>query len=291
MNLLKSHTIYHKSKRRGIIFFALLIIVCTVLMTYYEPENIIVTTQEEQTKVVAFQKEIDSLKRIEEARKKPKIYPFNPTLLTDYNGYRLGMSVEEIDRVLRFRESGKWFSSTQEFQQVSKVSDSLLATISPYFKWPAWMSEKNKTSKYPAKKKWKKAEDKGDLNKATFQALAAIENVGEDAATKILQYRRKIGGFQVDYQIHSVYQVSKEAKRAILNHFTIKEKPLVKLVNVNTASASDLSTVPLLNYELAKEIVNYRTLREGVSSLENLKDLEGMTDFKYDIIKLYLHID
>ncbi|WP_366519235.1 helix-hairpin-helix domain-containing protein [uncultured Dokdonia sp.] len=60
---------------------------------------------------------------------------------------------------------------------------------------------------------------------------------------------------------------------------------------MNTATASDLSTVPLLNFDLAKEIVDYRILREGIKSIEELKNLEGMTDFKYDIISLYLHID
>lgn len=291
MSSFKSHTIYHKSKRRGILVFAVLIIFCTVLVIYYQPDAPVSITEEEKARVLDFQAQIDSLKRIEVERRKPKIYPFNPTLLTDYNGYKLGMNVEEIDRVVRFRESGKWFNSAAEFQQVSKVSDSLLATITPYFKWPKWMSEKKQTSKYPPKKKWKTAAEKGDLNNVDYQTLAALEGVGEDAATQIIQYRKRIGGFQVDYQIHSVYNVSKEIKRAVLNHYTIKERPQVTLVHVNTASASDLATVPLLNYDLAKEIVDYRTLREGINSLEELKDLEGMTDFKFDIIKLYLHIE
>ena len=41
---------------------------------------------------------------------------------------------------IKFRESNQWVNSAKEFQQVTKVSDSLLATISPYFKFPDWVT-------------------------------------------------------------------------------------------------------------------------------------------------------
>ncbi len=42
------------------------------------------------------------------------------------------MSNEEIDRLLTFRKQNQWVNSAKQFQQVTKVSDSLLNTISPY---------------------------------------------------------------------------------------------------------------------------------------------------------------
>ena len=49
------------------------------------------------------------------------------------------MSLEEIDRLLAFRKTNKFVNSKREFQQVTKVSDSLLNKISPYFKFPDWV--------------------------------------------------------------------------------------------------------------------------------------------------------
>ncbi|AWH74516.1 hypothetical protein DCS32_10200 [Dokdonia sp. Dokd-P16] len=293
MKSFKSHFIYDRRKRNGIFLFIAIIIACTTAIIFYTPETEVLISQEEDLEVLAFQKEIDSLKVIELEKRKPKIFPFNPTLLTDFNGYKLGMTTEEIDRVLRFRESGKWFDSTAQFQKVSGISDSLLAVMEPYFKWPKWIEEQKKSPKKKSrfKKKWKTEEEKGDLNSVTFEKLLAIDGVDEDVATKIIRHRDKTGGYLVDFQLYSVFGVDKILKRAILNEYTVKEKPVVTLVNVNTATASDLSTVPLLNFDLAKEIVDYRILREGVKSIEELKNLDGMTDFKYDIISLYLHID
>lgn len=293
MKPLKSHFIYDKRKRSGILFFAILLIACLAIVSLYNPKPEVIVSKEEEEKVLAFQKEIDSLKEVEIERRKPKIYPFNPTLLTDFNGYKLGMTTEEIDKVVRFRESGKWFNSASEFQKVSGVSDSLLAVISPYFKWPKWLEEQRRNPKKKrtsSKKTWKTSEEKGKLNTLTYEKMILIEGVDEEAATKIIRHRDQLGGYQVDYQIYSVYGVSKDVKRAILNHYTVKNKPKVALLDVNTATASDLATVPLLDFDLAKEIVDYRILHEGISSLEELKDMEGMTDYKYDIIKLYLHI-
>ena len=293
MKSLKSHFIYDRRKRNGIFFFIAISIACTATVIFYPSEADVQISQEEDLEVLAFQEEIDSLKLVEIEKRKPKIFPFNPTLLTDFNGYKLGMTTEEIDRVLRFRESGKWFDSAIQFQKISGVSDSLLGVLEPYFKWPKWIEEQKHTpkKKFNSKRKWKTAEEKGDLNSITFEKLLAIKGVDDNAASKVLRHLGKTGGYQVDFQIYSVFGVDKSIKRAILDEYTVKEKPVIVPVNVNTATASDLSTVPLLNFDLAKEIVDYRILREGVKSIEELKNLDGMTDFKYDIISLYLHIE
>ena len=104
----------------------------------------------------------------------------------------------------------------------------------------------------------------------------------------MVRHIQKIGGYQIDDQLYDVYGVTTKQKRAILNEYTVNEKPPVQYINVNTATASDLATVPLLNFDLAKEIVDYRILHEGIISLDELSVLDGMTDYKLARIKLYL---
>ncbi len=289
MSSLKSHVIYDARKRRGILFFALIIILVTIIIIWYHPNKTVDISEIEQLKVENLQREIDSLKSIAIENSKPKIYPFNPNFITDYRGYTLGMTPEEIDRLLRFRESGKWINSTRDFKNVTQVSDSLLAIISPYFKFPQWVTNTKPTTNTTTK--WKTKEQKQELNKLTYESLLEIDGVNEQDATKIITHLNKVGGYQVDQQLYDVYGVSSKVKRLVLNDYTVKEKPKIELINVNTATASDLSTIPLLNFELAKEIVDYRILREGIKSLEELQKLDGMTDYKFERIKLYLHIN
>ena len=289
MNSLKSHVIYDSRKRRGVLLFALIIILVTVILIWYHPEKNVVISKAEQLKVKVFQKEIDSLKKVALENNKPKIYPFNPNFITDYRGYTLGMSTEEMNRLLRFRESGKWINSSRDFKNVTKISDSLLAIISPYFKFPDWVVNAKPKSNFTSK--WKTKEEKKGLNTVTYEALHLIEGVSEEDAIKIIKHLKKVKGYQADQQLYDVYGVSSKVKRLILNEYTVKEKPDIDLINVNTANASDLSTVPLLNFDLAKEIVDYRILREGIKSLDELQELDGMTTYKFERIKLYLRID
>ncbi len=151
---------------------------------------------------------------------------------------------------------------------------------------------KNPKSKrtYSSQPKWKTYDQKKDLNKITLESLLVIDGIDEVAADRILRHIQKIGGYQMDGQLYDVYGVTTKQKRAILNEYTVKEKPAVQFINVNTASASDLATIPLLNFDLAKEIVDYRILHEGIKSLEELSGLDGMTDYKYARIKLYLSV-
>ncbi|MEZ4841592.1 MAG: hypothetical protein R2821_08810 [Flavobacteriaceae bacterium] len=55
------------------------------------------------------------------------------------------MSTEEIDKLLQHRAAGKYINSSKEFQyQVTGVSDSLVKTIEPYFKFPDWVVNNQK---------------------------------------------------------------------------------------------------------------------------------------------------
>ena len=288
MNSFKSHFLFDKRKRSGILLLCTLIIGVLSFLFWYTPKKESIISTEEAIRVAHFQRKIDSLKQIEQERRKPKIYPFNPNFITDYRGYTLGMTIEEIDRLKRFRKSDKWVNSVADFKRVTQVSDSLLAEISPYFKFPDWVTNPKTVKSGNAKKKWKTPEEKKDLNKISFEALMQLEGMEAEAAHKIIKHHKKLRGYLIDKQIYDVYGVPTKFKRKVLNQYTVKTKPTITLLDVNTSTASDLSTVPLLNFDLAKEIVDYRILREGIKSLEELKDLEGMTDYKFERIRLYL---
>lgn len=291
MNTFKSHFVYDRKKRNGILFLLALIMAVVVASYYYTPDVKPLLSPQEAEDLAIWNAQIAQAKAEKRRAAVPKIYPFNPNFISDFKGYTLGMSVQEIDRLHRFRESGIWINSSRDFQQVTKVSDSLLLVISPYFKFPKWVTNKKATSHTSSKRRWKTKAEKAALNSITENQLLQIEGVDSLIAQKVLRHINKIGGYQIDQQLYDVYGVSTAVKRAILAHYTVKEKPAISLINVNTASASDLSTIPLLNFDLAKEIVDYRLLHEGIKSLEELKNLEGMTAYKFDRIQLYLSVE
>lgn len=295
MKHIKSHFTFTKQQRSGIFVLLLFILILQSIYFFvdFSSEEFQVNTNE----LAQFQAEVDSLKHIEIQNNKPKIYPFNPNFITDYKGYTLGMSSQEIDRLLAFRKQNKWINSVKDFQTVTKVSDSLLATMSPYFKFPDWVTnpKPNFKSKYNYSQKNNKPKtfnQKLDLNSATAEQLKQIYGIGEKLSERIIAYRTKIGGsFIADVQLQEVYGLSPEVIKRTLNEFTVKNvKPVTKL-NLNTASIDELVTIQYIDYEIAHHIIEERTLREGFKSLDELIKVKDFPVKKIEIIKLYLTLN
>ena len=248
-----------------------------------------------QPELLAFQSQIDSLKAIEIENRKPKIYPFNPNYITDYKGEQLGMSLMEIDRLLAFRKTNKFVNSKNEFQKVTKVSDSLLDKISTYFKFPDWVvkrSEQNAKSSITSTKVknsyLKKTISTTDINKATAEDLRTISGIGPAFSERIIKYRSKLQGFSFESQINEVWGLDKEVVEKVVLIFKIIEKPTIKKVNVNTVTFKELLIIPYIDYELCKKIFNYR---DEVAELQDISELKNIDDFPlklYDRIVLYL---
>ncbi len=289
---MKSHFTFSKKQRNGIFLLILFIIILQCAYFFIDaPSEEIIVNQKELEK---FQNEIDSLKLVELEKRKPKTFPFNPNYITDFKGSSLGMSNEEIDRLHAYRKQNKWINSVKEFQEITKVSDSLLNAISPYFKFPDWVTKPkqrvnsvvyyNSTPKTFAQKQ--------DLNTVTAKQLQKVNGVGEVLSMRIIKFRNKfVGGFISDVQLQDVYGLTPELINKITNQFTVKTPKSIKKISINKAEIEDLVNIQHIDYDLAHDIVEQRKLREGFKSLDELLKVKGFPINKIEIIKLYLSLD
>ncbi|WP_369800923.1 ComEA family DNA-binding protein [Flavobacterium sp. 11] len=245
----------------------------------------------DKQKWLSLQSEIDSMKR-ESEKESPKMYLFNPNFITDYKGYKLGMSVEEIDRLLVFRKENKYVNSPKEFQNVTKISDSLLNVIAPYFKFPDWVNNKKEFkeyNKYPNKAFAKKEKIIIiDINQATKEDLIKIYGIGEAISLRILKQKENLGGFVSMEQMKDVWGLSPEVIENLNSHFKVSVLPNIKKIDVNNASLKELSQFYYFRYALAKEIVTYRSMRGNINNIEDLTKIKGFPVDKAKIIGLYL---
>lgn len=289
---MKSHFKFTRGQRSGIFLLLGIVVImqCLYFFVDFSSHSKIIVNQED---LAQFQKEIDSLRLVEIEARQTKIFPFNPNYITDYKGYSLGMSPDEIDRLLKFREENKWVNSAKQFQEVTKVSDSLLNTISPYFKFPEWVTNpKPKSSVKHQNNSPKTFNQKIDLNSATAKQLQSVNGIGEKLSDRIIKFRNKFeGGFIADIQLHDVYGISPEVLERLLNEFTVKTPRQVVKIHLNRASIDELVTIQHIDYELAYEILDQRTLREGFKSFDELTKVKGFPVDKIEIIKLYLTLN
>ena len=289
---MKSHFTFSKEQRNGIFLLVIIIIVfqCIYFFIDFKPECIAVN----KVDLEEFTKEIDSLRHLEVENNKPIIYPFNPNYINDFKGTSLGMSNVEIDRLIAFRNKNQWINSVKQFQQVTEISDSLLRIISPYFKFPDWItaSDIKPIQSFNVSKTAKTYVQKQDLNRVSAEELQKVNGVGAVLSERIIKFRNKFsGGFIADIQLQDVYGLTPEVIEKIICDFTVKTPRNYQKVYLNTATIEELVTIQHIDYSLANRIIEQRTLREGYKSLDELTKVKDFPVNKIDIIKLYLSLE
>lgn len=292
MDLKKASTYFKFSKLQSAGIFSLFIIIIVLHSVYFfigfdsAKESF-----PEKQKWLSVQTVIDSMK---EANSKhvSKIYLFNPNFITDYKGYKLGMSIEQIDRLLAYRKAGKFVNSAKEFQNVTKVSDSLLNTMAPYFKFPDWVNKTKERNNYAGYggNSFSKNEKivQIDINKATKDDLMKIYGIGEVISVRILKLKESLGGFVSMEQMEDVWGLAPEVIEKLDASFKISALPEVKKIDINNASLKEIAQFPYFKYALAREIITYRSMNGDFDNVEDLTKIKGFPIEKANIIGLYL---
>ncbi|AXB56772.1 helix-hairpin-helix domain-containing protein [Flavobacterium fluviale] len=294
MNFIHFKHIFHftKYQRTGlVILFCIMILLQSIY--FFSDFNISENQSLAKNGWLALQSEIDNEKSVQK-NNKPVSYLFNPNFISDYKGYKLGMSVEEIDRLIAFRKENKYVNSAEEFQKVTGISDSLLNKISPLFKFPDWVQNKThfKTEKIEyAQKSFSKKVEKFeilDINHATQEDLIKIYGIGEGLSSRILKQKEVLGCFVSMDQMNEIWGLSPEVISELNKHFKVIIPSTLKKIDINNASLKELSQFPYFKYALAKQIVTYRSMNGDFANIEDLAKIKDFPVEKAKIISLYL---
>lgn len=292
-----SHFQFQKKERNGIFLLVLIMVVGQGIFFAVNFRN--ADRAYDETASLQLQRLADSL-RLADLKKENSVQrKFNPNFITDFKGYQLGMSLEEIDRLLAFRKQGKYVNSPEEFQEVTQVSDSLLHQMAPWFQFPEWTQKKktasgtDKTTNPSAvsEAKEEKPVVKQDINGATAEQLIAIRGIGKVYADRIIAYKNKLGGYSVNDQLYEVWGIDKTTIEELLTYFTVKEMPTIKKQNLNMLSIKELSKNPYITYAIAKSIVKYRSSKGNIATFEELLTLEEVTEPLVKRLPLYFYLE
>lgn len=240
----------------------------------------------------------DSLMQGWNHRPPRRIYPFNPNYLSDYRAYVLGIDTAALQRIRRYRAGGGYFRTAEDFQRVARLPDSLYRRLKPYMQIPqprytrrnSGRSSSASSGRLYRSQILKPPAVKSDINTASAEDFRRVYGIGAVLSKRIVRYREKLGGFTIPEQLKDVYGLPDSTYRRLWQWFEIQTPRRVRRISLNEADIYELTQNPYIDFDLAENIVEYRTLHGAFRRLEDLKKVPGFPADKYRRIILYLRL-
>jgi competence ComEA-like helix-hairpin-helix protein len=310
-DFVKDYLTFSKKERNGV-FILLVLCALFILFSRYFPVSRRVADKE------AFQKELAGLKILIDTthnavgyqasdvtdydRPKPaddytargNLFPFDPNTI-DVAGWRkLGLREKTIQTIQNFVAKGYKFRQPDDLRKIYGLRKQEADRLVPYVQIaaeelnhrPSFDNQKfAATSKKPEFEVYKNKIV--DINIADTSDFIALPGIGSKLATRIINFREKLGGFNSVDQIAETYGVPDSTFQKIKARLICDNSVLTK-ININTANASELKQHPYIKWNVANAIYNYRSQHGTYRSIEDLRKIDIIPDDLFNKIAPYL---
>jgi len=270
----KSYFRHYRSERRGVIVLAIILLLALagveVFRLVYEPEieKIDVVILNEIAPQEA-ESELPSVNEVEIER-----FKFNPNTLSDSGYAALGFSEKEIKTLRNYQAAGASFEIKRDFSKLFFIDEKEYSELEAYIDLPEVRPEKTYAHTFTQrdespKVKWSDTaqtdlyrfkEFTCDLNTADTNELKRLNGIGSFYARKIIEYREELGGYHSLSQLLELWEMTPEKIDKFASQVKLDPSE-IRQINVNTASAHELSQHPYFSFGEANKIVLKREER------------------------------
>lgn len=122
-----------------------------------------------------------------------------------------------------------------------------------------------------------------ELNSADSSDLVSLPGIGPFFASKILDYRRRLGGFAFKEQLMEVYGIDRE-RFSVFGDRVWADTTLISRINLSEATQDELSENPYIGSYAARAIIKFREI-EG-SGAATLAALVANRIIKAELVKI-----
>jgi len=296
-NFFKEYFNFSKREQNGLIVLFVLLI--AIIGT-----NIFVSVHKSNQKVdfSDFETEIDSFLVYQQTHfDDSELFAFDPNTASREDLLRLGLSPKSVNGIMNYREKGYKFYKPEDITRVRTLKPEEYEAIKDYIviEKTSYNSNRqyNRDYSYPDEVRNEPQLFDFDPNTATKDEL---ERLGFKPwqAENILKYRSKGGKFKQPSDIAKIHGVDATFADKLMPYIKIESQSQPQsqsasydiLVNVNTASEADFQNLKGIGAAYSKRIVAYREKLGGFVSVQQLREVYGMTDELYNSISANLEI-
>lgn len=251
----------------------------------------------------------------------PESFPFDPNEADSTQLLRLGLAPFQVRSIYRYRAKGGRFSTKDDFRRVYRLTNEQWERLSPLicidrkYQLVSVVEEDDKgitakqshsqsvntsqvpsscvadtpfvrsaETKYPVKLS---GDETVDINTADSILFCRVPGIGPYFSRKILQYRRRLGGYVSTAQLLEIEDFPADA----ISWMVVNDTSVVQKLSVNHQSVRKLMKHPYMGYYRASEIADYRRVHGPIRSIEVLITLPHFSDDDIRRLAPYLSFD
>jgi competence ComEA-like helix-hairpin-helix protein len=174
--------------------------------------------------------------------------------------FRMGVPPKIARRWVKFRERGGNFVRKEDIGKLYGMPDSTLNRILPYLKTPDLKEKRVFPKKKPVIV---------DVNSSSSEELQEVRGIGAYSAERIIEYRKKLGGFISLAQVAETPGLRDSTFLKVKDQLTIvQQEP--RLIRINQFSKDQLAKHPYISWKQAEIIILNRRNHGNYRSREDL---------------------
>lgn len=250
----------------------------------------------------------------------PKLTNFDPNTADSAEFVSLGLRPYIARNILKYRSKGGVFRKSEDFARVYGLTPEQFARMKPYIRihsqdknlsgspvfsgltdertpFSAFDSETTSATSTSERSESvlpqnpAKVKPSGftfmEINRADTAILQQLKGVGGITASRIVQYRNRLGGFYSINQLKEINGIYPDALARLQTLMKVDTTQIIR-INVNKASLERLKSHPYLSFYQAKVIIELRKARSVIKNIDELAQFKEFSKADVERLKWYL---
>jgi competence protein ComEA len=230
----------------------------------------------------------------ERTQGKSELFYFDPNTITETGWKKLGLRDKTINTIQNYKNKGGLFKKPEDLKRIYGLRTAEYEKLAPYIKIentkPNNQVDFVSVKTQPENQNLKTPSIRFsmiEVNEADTTAFISLPGIGSKLATRIVNFRDKLGGFYSVDQVGETFGLPDSTFQKIKPYLKI-DKTLIRKININKATADELKAHPYIKYSLANPIIAFRNEHGPFAKVDDIKQIMLITEEVFIKINPYL---
>ena len=203
---------------------------------------------------------------------------------------QLGIPLFIADRIIKYRNAGGKFNKPEDLTKIYGFDQKLFDDLESYISIN--VVKEGSFNNGLLKEKIVLAGPSIDLNKADSVQLLKVKGIGPVFASRIMRYRKSLGGFYNIHQLNEVYGITDSSYSSLTKSLFVDSTLKLEEIRINKVEFKELNKHPYFrNFNLIRSMLNYRDQHGEFHSLNDMKSIILINDSILNRIAPYVSFE